>query len=589
MTFSKATYEEFIRDPAFAAWTFFKADLDVFQSARLKMMWFVPNLIDGSGVSTGKTEIIWMWCQLRAILLPNPLPLSPRTIGVYYPVATISEKEFKPKYDKYIDISREYREELARTHGRKYGYEPFKGGAGFQYRYRNGAMVQNPPPGFAGDAKTSASRRYHDMVIEEYTQIDAVSNGIDEQLTSRVTAPAYNKLHPVFRNHTLLLGHHEGTNHPSYKRVRAFKKLIADGSQDHAIFSSCFRDYGEESVKKGYRPDGEIRTARITLTKAKFRQIWEGASEDESEDFYSEATLKKIRHKVLLPETRRSIADLDAIYAYGADTAPGPTRKSDFSTGVVSKAKPLPMDTKRSFLVWRHPKTGKPWQISIPWAWRVQGKQPEELSGVHHRMHQRFQFSRMVFDPNGGGTQVMRAMASPRQFFDGKEQIVTGLSSHDIYPDFPESLPIIVPWLIRSYELSSILEERQRSSEAGPVEAINTLVSGLMESRAIGFPAAYDDFTPAELRGLDAEQIQVLKTIDIMLKEFENVKVVLDKDGSPKMARGSYRIFKSIKRNKKDLAYGCLYSIAALLSYLQDPEMEEEFSDGSSSCMAGGE
>ena len=99
MTFSQAAIEEFIRDPVLAAYVFFKAELDVFQASRLRFMWYVPELIDGSGVSTGKTELIWMWANLRAILLPQPSPYMNRTIGVYYPVAGISETEFKPKRD----------------------------------------------------------------------------------------------------------------------------------------------------------------------------------------------------------------------------------------------------------------------------------------------------------------------------------------------------------------------------------------------------------------------------------------------------------------------------------------------------------
>lgn len=586
MTFSKATLEEFIRDPVLAAYVFFKAELDVHQAARLRMMWYVPELIDGSGVSTGKTELIWMWAQLRAILLPQPAPYMNRTIGIYYPVAGISEGEFKPKYDKYIEQSPTFREELARTHGRKWGYETALGG--FQYRYRNGSLVQNPPPNLSGDAWTSASRRFHDMVIEEYTKIDERSKAIDEQLLSRVTAPGYNKNHPVWANHTMLLGHHEGTGHISHRRVKAFKRLISDGSQNHAIFSSCFRDYTAPFVEKGYRPDSKIRTARLTLSRAKFGNIWEGASLDETEDFYSSATIKKIRTVSILPETRRAKEDADAIYAYGADTAPGPTRKSDWSTGIVSKAKPLPMDTRRTLGVWRHPETFRPWQISIPWAFRVQGKEFPALAGIHHRMHQRFQFSRIVMDPNGGGSSVMKEMARSNQFFDERYQKVTGLSHHEIYHQFPESLPIVVPWLLRSYELTPLFEERHRASEAGPVEAINVLVSGMMQGMQMLFPAATDEWTNKELRSFDVEQRKALTTIDLMLKEFENIKVLLDKDGGPKMAKGGFRIFKSTKRHKKDLAYGCLYSIAALLSYLQDPEFEESESSIHNDCMAGG-
>lgn len=83
-TLRQSELEACIADPVFAVWLLFGVELDVFQAVRLRYMWWVPELIDDSGISTGKTEILWVWAQLRAILLPQPGRYPHRIIGIYY-------------------------------------------------------------------------------------------------------------------------------------------------------------------------------------------------------------------------------------------------------------------------------------------------------------------------------------------------------------------------------------------------------------------------------------------------------------------------------------------------------------------------
>lgn len=49
----QSTLEAYICDPVLAAWAIFGVELDTFQAVRLRMMWWVPELIDDSGKAYG--------------------------------------------------------------------------------------------------------------------------------------------------------------------------------------------------------------------------------------------------------------------------------------------------------------------------------------------------------------------------------------------------------------------------------------------------------------------------------------------------------------------------------------------------------
>ncbi len=58
LTFRQSELEAYIKDPVLATWAIFGAELDTFQAVRMRTMWWVPETIDDSGMSTGKTEIL---------------------------------------------------------------------------------------------------------------------------------------------------------------------------------------------------------------------------------------------------------------------------------------------------------------------------------------------------------------------------------------------------------------------------------------------------------------------------------------------------------------------------------------------------
>lgn len=583
VTLKQSHIEAYIADPVLAAWAFFGAELDVFQSVRLRSMWWVPEVIDDSGISTGKTEILWIWAQLRAILLPQPVPYPHRIIGIYYPTLESAKSNFMPKYQKYIETSPVFRNELRPMHGGKLGYQSLNGA--IQWVYRNGSIVQCPAANYAQDAKNQASKRFHDVGVDEAKEADGASQGLDAQILGRVTAPGWNNRHPVHANHVVLMGHAEDPDtHPFYRRVKAYRALIRDGSQNHAIITSSYRDWTRK-FQKDFRPDGMIRTAKLTMTKARFRQQWEGLWEHGSEDWYDAADLRKACSRRAPVLGRRH--DPKAIFAMGWDTAPGATRKSDLNAGVITTAIPLPPDTRETHGVFRF--HGKAFRIHPVWAAQVRGRSAGELSGIIHRADQRFGLRRIVFDPGGGGAWVQKELWKEEQFFDGTVHRVTGLCTPETSYLYPQARPLLSPFSRGAAELSPVWgEDRFRNSDEGIIEAIHRVAQAMFASGTVLWPAPQEDRPQAEMQAMDAEQRMAILGLSVVMQQLLTIKVVVGPDLSPRVTKRGFLMFRADGKQKKDLAYAFLYSLAGLLSLLMDPEFHEEDDEESGLCMAAG-
>jgi hypothetical protein len=584
LTLKQSHIEAYLRDPVLAAWAIFGAELDVFQQVRLRLMWHVPELIDDSGISTGKTEILWLWAQLRAILLPQPSPYPHRIIGIYYPTLESAKSNFMPKYEKYLEQSEVFRHELRPMHGGKLGYQSLNGA--IQWVYRNGSIVQCPAANYAQDSKNQASKRFHDVGVDEAKEADGSSQGLDSQILGRVTAPGWNNKHPVWANHVVLMGHAEDPDtHPFYRRVRAFRALIKDGSQNHAIITSSYRDWTAR-FQKDLRPDGMIRTARLTMTKARFRQIWEGLWEHGSEDWYESGDVRKACTRRVPVLTRRDKPS--TIFAMGWDTAPGATRKADLNAGVVTAAVPLPADTRETLGVFRF--HGRAFRIHPVWAAQIRGRDAGELAGIIHRANQRFGLRRIVFDPGGGGSWVQKELWKDKQFFDGRIHKVTGLCTPEASFLYPQAQPILTPFSRGAVELAPVWgEDRFRNSDEGIIEAIHRLAQSMFASHTWWWPAPQEDRPAAEFAAMDTEQRMALLTLSECLKQFLTIKVVTGPDNSPRVTKRGFLMFRADGKQKKDLAYAALYSLAAILSLLMDPEFhEDESEEGAGLCMACG-
>lgn len=546
------------------------------------MMWFCPQVIDDSGVSTGKTEILWIWAQLRAILLPQPSPYPKRLIGIYYPTLDSAQSNFAPKYDKYIEASPEFRRELRVMHGGKFGYQALKGA--IQWVYRNGSIIQCPAANLAQDAENQASKRFHDLGLDEAKVMDGQSNALDNQILSRGTAPGWNNNHPVHSNHTVLMGHAEDPDtHPFYRRVRAFRRLIKDGSQKHCIITSSYRDW-QKRFQKDYRPDTTIRQAKLTMPKARFLQHWEGIWECGTEEWYEAKSMRRCLTRGAPVLSRRAASS--TIFGLGWDSAPSPSAKADLNAGFAWAGEALPETTREIRGVLRI--NGRPWKIWPAWAVQMFGRDTGQLSGVIHRADQRFGFSRIVADPGGGGLWVQKELWKKSQFFDGKDQEVTGICTPETSAIYPQARPILCLFSRGSVDLNPVWQEdRFRNSDEGIIEACHRLMQGYFENGSILWPYPKDDRPVVDTATMDAEQRNALATITVAFQQFLSIKVVVDSSGVPAMTKRGFLRFTADGKKKKDLAYAAIYGLVALLSVIMDPDFHDD-EDSSGDVMAIG-
>ena len=261
--------EQFFFDPVMAAYVLMGAKLDVFQQARLRFYWFCPEVIDSSGVGTGKTEVQFVYLMLRCMLMPGHLA------AIYFPNFQTGKDTFWVKFADYEERSPVFAAQFRK--GQKADEEKAnqRNPGAWIRTFKNGSKLFMPAPDFKGDSKNQASRDFNTVVIDEYLRAADQGEGIDKQIVDRARRKSFNKLHPVWCNHVKFLGHAESPQHKEYQRLKAFKGAIRDGSSRHALITFSYRDWSEELARM-YREDNLIASQKRKMTRDAFRRQYLG-------------------------------------------------------------------------------------------------------------------------------------------------------------------------------------------------------------------------------------------------------------------------------------------------------------------------
>lgn len=278
LRFTQTMMEDFLTDPVLAAYCIMGIELDAFQACRLRYMWWMPFLIDSSGITSGKTICDFAYINLRCILLP-----AYHEAGVYYPVFETGKNTFWPYFTKIRHPV--FQSQIGRLDDK--GVEDggkVQGAACFKVHYKNGNKMLMPAPSFMKNAATQASMRYNTLLIDEWTQVDAASTGIDDQLIGRNTAESWNKRHPIWSNHYTFTAHAETQMHPAHERyndtTREINGIGIDGDGvpkcvRNAVVSWSYKDYSNRMTTTGksfaerFRDENAIGRKKASKDKAK--------------------------------------------------------------------------------------------------------------------------------------------------------------------------------------------------------------------------------------------------------------------------------------------------------------------------------
>lgn len=561
--------EAFLLDPVLAAYAIMGAELDTFQQARLRIYWFVPEVVDSSGVSTGKTIVDFVYLNLRCLLLTDHIA------AIYFPNFQVGKDEFWPYFDRYIQQSSVYQQQFTFHHG-KVGEHKYPGA--WVMDYKNGSRLVMPAPNFLSDSLTQASRRFNTLVVDDWLRAEDMGEGISKQLVDRTTRPSFNKNHPIWCNHQKFLGHAERPSHKGYTRVRAYKRAILDGSQRHALISFNFEDWSVEFAKK-YREDNVIASQKAVLPADQFERQWLGIWSRDGSNYYPETTLQKSCRSALIPCFGRIFEN--EINTLGVDIAAGQSLRADWSSIVVYRMVEVNRELELECLrkgIEVPPVTkvvnGLKYYRSFAYAYMMKNLDAAETSAFVHMLHRVFAFSRIILDPGGGGLWIYKELKKETQIIGGAPTKVIPLCTREELIQ-ADKQPIVC-FFKRGSELDATMPSPHfLTSDEGFIEATHRSYREAWEAGEHHWPLSLEDRAPSQIAGWTRDQVWAQKIFDMGMKQLTNVRQLTDSTGRILTSKRGFSMFEA--KGKKDVAYASLYAHAGgQLSLLTEEEEEEE-------------
>jgi hypothetical protein len=553
-----------ICDPVMAAHVLLGSEMDVFQRARFRYWWFTPTVMDHSGVSVAKSEMLCDLALLRLLLLPAASHKKPRIVTVYYPSQGTAEEVLLPKIDERLKRSNVFFRQVRRQHGG--GFYRTKKNV-ILIEMRDGSWLEIPAGDFMKDSQNQASKRFNDLLADEVSKMDMLGQGVSKELMQRNTRECFNPNHPVHANKTLFLAHAEAPEHPYYKRYAGLRRKILQGSQDHVTLTSSYRDYRGEFYKRyGQDPEKKAKEQYLTeLDEAEHAQVWDGLWKRGVKGLYSETMRDGIVDRMLRPHLRR--AKPETIYGLGGDSSSGMADGNDWNAYVVMAADRVsgvpgaaPGYLRIGETVWHlRPALA----VFLP-----PGTDVDQKSGLIHYLHLLFRFVNITLDNRGGGSEIAMKLRESRQLVNNEWVEVSGLCRRAESFEWPLAEPLVTFYDRGEPLLRPGFGERFVKDNTGPVDYAHREMRGMMRRGELAWTPGLKDLGQVEEQQMAPEEYNALADLERVLNEFGNIGVKVDKNGVPVQSDNGFQ--KYTHTRKKDGAMAALYSVMGLRAKLME-------------------
>lgn len=579
---TQGMWEDFLCDPALAARVILGFKFDAFQNIRLRYYWWVQEVEDHSGFSSGKTIVDWAFAQLRAILIPN------QALGIYYPVFETGKKTFWTYYTAcksplfHAQIGK-----LDHEGGETKRVAKTEGASSFECTYRNGNTLLLPAASFSRDAVTQASLRFNTIIVEEWTHIDAMGTGIDDQIIGRNTRECWNQNHPIWGNHFVYSAPAKTRMHPGHVRHQTIERSWRNGSPKSHSFGFCYKDFSNlpalsgKSFRETWRIDSTIKNRKSKTAKADWLGESLGVWAASGKGWYNEEGILQCvtqgRQRGVKPIIARNqlppeLVTSPLIYFFlGVDPAPSEGLRSDDGALVAAMARPKVLPDPRD-KKWRMSENPADWWFDYIYAKRLTSKEKmsaRQWSGVIHRLHQVFKFHKIVMDPNGGGIFVKRELMASRQMIMNIEREVTPIVDQDGGPNAVVRGDFILHLFKRGDPgIESLWPELKGDDLLN--DAAHSEMKLAMEHLGVSWPMSYPEWrneSPDELKTWVEERMWATINLTVMTRQYNNIVVATKEDGTIAFTKNNARSFGAV--GKKDFVSAGVNCYTAFRIFLQ--------------------
>jgi hypothetical protein len=261
-------------------------------------------------------------------------------------------------------------------------------------------------------------------------------------------------------------------------------------------------------------------------------------------------------------------------YFLGVDPAPAFGKKNDDGALVGAKAWPRGQEL-----------TSNPadWHFGYIWAYRLRAASIEEWSGLIHKKHRQFNFTKIVMDigAGGGGQFIMRQLRNAHQLIDQVDTQAKPIVTVDdvlVYDGYP------VLHMLRRKDPGVEQLWPMLGGDDNLVDAVHTAYRQGIELGNIAFPRPHDEVPKDASAQWSEEAAYASKLLSNVTAQLENVQVATNPDGSWKLtSRGAKQFFAS---GKKDMAYAAIFAYVAFQIWLTTGDFtpEESAEDGFVGC-----